>query len=210
MEGVVEINGIELHPPIPPIVNKYESGCLIIVGCGRNIWDDLSKAQALFHNSGISYHVMAINMAFMGLEGMWRSKKITIDHFVSLHKEYFALRNIYLGDLTVTHGRHIYPNTDYVWDLNRGGTGGLFALRIALVLGYHKILICGIPLNAEGRFFDPPQQDGESGCRSIEIEFDQFKSYLDLQYHGRIRSMSGYTKKIFGEPTEEWIKGRLL
>lgn len=209
MEGVCEINGIELHPPIPPIVGKY-GGHLILLGCARGVWEDLARAQKLFENTGLAYHVLALNMAFMGLEGMYRQGKISIDHFVSLHQEYFCMRSIYVRDHTITHGRKMYPNTDYVWDLNRGGTGGLFALRIAMALGYHKIILCGIPLEGNGRFFDPPDQGGDSGCTSIKIEFDQFKLYLDKQYHCRIRAMSGYTKKIFGEPTKEWITGPLL
>lgn len=209
MEGVVEMHGIELHPPIPPIVGKY-GGHLLILGCGRNVWDDLSRAQELFENTGLAYHVMAINMAFMGLEDRFRRGQISIDHFVSLHSEYHALRMIYVRDRCITHGRVMGPNTDYVWDLNRGGTGGQFALRIAMALGYHKIIICGIPLNAEGRFFDPPDQGGDSGCKSNEISFQQFKQYLDPKYHCRIRAMSGYTKKIFGEPDKEWVCGQLL
>lgn len=209
MEGVCEINGIELHPPIPPIVNRY-GGHLLIIGCGREVWDDLGRAQALFENTGIAYHVMALNMAFMGLEDMFRRGQISIDHFVSLHPEYHALRTIYVKDRCITHGRRMYPNTDYVWDLNRGGTGGAFALRIAMALGYHKIIICGIPLDANGRFFDPPWQGGDSGCKSNDISFKDIKNGLDQKYHCRIRAMSGVTKKIFGEPTKEWVTSQLL
>ena len=209
MEGICEINGIELHPPIPPIVGKY-GGHLLILGCGRTVWDDLKVAQQLFENTGLAYHVMAINMAFMGLEGMYRQQKITIDHFVSLHQEYLWLRNIYLRTNTITHGKVMAPNTDYCWDLNRGGTGGLFALRIAMALGYHKIIICGVPLEGDGRFFDAPDQGGDSGCMAVKMEFDYFKNNLDKQYHGRIRAMSGYTKKVWGEATKEWVCGQLL
>jgi len=206
MEDIQKINGVIVSPPVPPIVDQYKNGSLIILGCGRTVWDDFNRARKIFTDCNKVYQVMVINLAFMGLEDMFRRDQVTIDHFVSLHPEYFALRTIYVKDRCRTHGRRMYPNTDYVWYFADGGTSGLFALRIAVALGYYKIIICGIPLDDQGRFFDPPGQPGDSACNSIKLEFDNFKYSLVPNYNDRIRAMSGYTKKIFGEASDKWIE----
>lgn len=67
------------------------------------------------------------------------------------------------------------------------GSSTMAAIQVMLeCFGYHKAVLAGCP------------QDGP--YRRFCSEWDQLH---DLKH--RIRSMSGYTKQLFGTPTREWL-----
>jgi hypothetical protein len=85
---------------------------------------------------------------------------------------------------------------------NGGGSSGLFAVLIALELGFDKLILCGMPVDGEKRI----TSDGE-----VEVGETPYQHYRKgwilrqgiLSEH--VRSMSGWTRETFGEPTAEWL-----
>jgi hypothetical protein len=69
------------------------------------------------------------------------------------------------------------------------GSSAMLGLKIALRLGYKKIILAGVPLN-KGQYFN-----FQVGWRWI----------ADLLRCCPVRSMSGFTMEILGKYTEEWL-----
>lgn len=176
---------------------------LIIVGSGAGVWEELAEAQKMMP----AHHIMAVNFAMFGLETLNRNHmdrtqgQPYVQHWVSLVPEYFAFKPRH-GSGTTTHCRKPGPHIDYVHEdlMSQGGSGGEWAIHIALKLGYKKIILVGIPIDHRGRFYDAPgsiQYYGNGAARSIWIKNKElFKD---------VRSMSGWTAELLGKPTVEWI-----
>ncbi len=194
------IDGIVINEPIPKPQINYTCGNLVILGGGRNVWDDLKAYKELFSK----FDVMAVNdIAFQ-----FSSE---INHAVSLHPEFLQairiLRPINSLGAFSTHSNKMKNGVTFSWDIpNVGGTSSLFACKIALLMGYEKIVLCGVPLDTSGHYFDPPEGDNQNnhGYHEQTFVWQDFKR--DALKSSRVKSMSGRTKKILGYPTEEWIK----
>lgn len=79
------------------------------------------------------------------------------------------------------------------------GSSGLLAIQVALELGYEKIILCGIPLdkkaehyNYTGDWMDAPRYRS-AWTKNIGI------------LKGKVKSFNGYTERILGVPTLEWL-----
>lgn len=98
---------------------------------------------------------------------------------------------------------------DCVWNMqSAGGTSGLFAVKIALALGSSKIIICGIPMDGSGHYFDPPDaKKNNTDDFSNKAGFAPWHDVARIQIASdRVRSMSGRTAQLFGKPTKEWVQ----
>lgn len=79
------------------------------------------------------------------------------------------------------------------------GSSGLFALKVALVdLGFDKAVLCGIPLDARPHFFD------HAAWTAFDAHRAGWTEALP-QLRDRARSMSGWTSRLLGEPTQDWL-----
>ncbi len=81
----------------------------------------------------------------------------------------------------------------------KSGSSGLFACKVAIDLGFDRLVLCGIPLlKDQGRIDGKSHWNGETAFRQ---GFLQARPALA----GRARSMSGWTQTILGTPTTEWL-----
>jgi len=78
----------------------------------------------------------------------------------------------------------IAPNVPY------SGSSTLLGVKVALRFGYRKIILCGSPL-------DDPKY----------VQFRPGWLFVQDMIRDTVRSMSGWTRTILGEPTEEWLNG---
>jgi hypothetical protein len=175
---------------IPSRCGRF-SGPLLIIGGGRTIWEDVAKVTPW------KGEIMAINDVGAHFHGRIR-------HWVTLHKEYmpgwkkFRLGHNY-GDGVppMIHSHKAGDGIDTVWPIDAvGGTSGLFAVYVALLLGYDEIVLAGVPMTGDGHFFDPPWVGTEFADRANELEW---KSAIRNIFKGRVTSMSGKTR--------DWIEG---
>ena len=85
---------------------------------------------------------------------------------------------------------------------NGGGSSGLFTVLIAIELGFDKLILCGMPMDGEERI---------TSGGDIEPGLTPYQHYRKgwIQRQGilseHVRSMSGWTRETFGEPTAEWL-----
>ena len=170
---------------------------LLIVASGSGVIEEYSKAQVLCKD----YDVMAVNF------GVMVTKRI--NHLVSLHHDWMKLfsdivviANKQPRESFITYSRR--PKLDHVdkvtkWT-NEGtqkcGSSSLFAVDMAIREGYEKIILCGVPLDGKGHFYDSVKHD---------LEFMFSPVWRTYPFKDKVRSMSGLTQEILGEPTKEWL-----
>ena len=77
----------------------------------------------------------------------------------------------------------------------------MIAVRVAISLGYERVILAGVPLDNERGHFD---QKGDWD----EAQFHRttwMVRYEELA--GKVKSMSGWTRGLLGPPTLEWFNG---
>jgi len=172
----------------------------IILGGAACVWDDLARAERLCDVDC----VIAINDAGASHNGH-------LDHWVSLHPEKFQ---VWMD----RRNRRRLPPPGTVWfhrgvgerEVRRfggefqstedwGGSSGLFAVKVALEQGASHVILCGVPMDPEqGHYFDEkPWKDGRRYHAAWEKRREEMAD--------RVRSMSGWTARLLGEPDEVWL-----
>ena len=199
------INAIELGDPIPSIIHPSgDYPNMLILGGGRCVWEDYFAAREIMPTS----YVMGVN----DIAGQFKIEKM--HHAVSLHGRVLpAIRGLRLEkgccETICTHSDYPGAGITFVWKMqNSGGTSGLFALKIALALGCKKIILCGIPMDGSGHYFDPP--DVRKNFAEVFGSVSNFAPWRDVAKSqiavDRVRSMSGKTASLFKEPTKDWVE----
>lgn len=185
---------------------------LLVCGSGRCLFDDLAAASALSGGIEIAidadFDIMAVNDAYLALSG--------VRHLVSYHDEliwpWLMLKGPRFldngewkaGDGVMCHSQRENKGVDRVWAFDEGGgSSSLFGVQIGLALGYRRIILCGVPFDASGRFYFPPWQNGHDYAGSDG--WDIWEKLHDAGELANVRSMSGRTRQLLGEPEREWI-----
>jgi hypothetical protein len=193
--------------PVPEIAGRYEGKRLIICADAACVWDDLERLGAR-SNRGRGKVEME-NMDFMVVNKLGEVFPGNIEHWYSneaklLQTFEMARRNEYRNEFSCswhTHSNH--RGAKWHWPLGGHGTSGLSAILVGLLLGYERIVLCGMPL-------DDGPHNGEPPWRSCKFESAEvadtvgggiskpWKYAIDHAFQGRVRSMSGRTKKWLG------------
>lgn len=166
-----------------------------IIGGAASVWEDLQRLQAL---SEID-EVFAVNHVGMKYSGK-------IDHWVTIHSEFMQ------DWLEVRAARHFntprciwfssegnHPNIPHQTSEEWGGSSGLLAAKIALELGFERIVLCGIPVEASAKHFLYEQE--WDGAQRYQRAWELHAAELT----GKVRSMSGWTARLLGQPDEFWL-----
>lgn len=175
--------------PLPEIAGSY-SGILRILGGGRQVWQDAEDYQP-------NGDVMAINDVGMYWPG-------PLEHWYSNHANHLPIwaqarsfRKV-MKDHPVKHIHSCYEGRGLIrWPFGGSGTSALNSIYVSLGLGYEEIVLCGIPLDNSGNFFDP-HWVGSNFVR--EAHHDVWEFARDQVFDGRVKSMSGMSKQMLGAP----------
>jgi hypothetical protein len=183
---------------VPVSAGTY-SGCVRVIGSGHTMWDDWKRSEELMPGTD----TIGINFA-----GMVHPN---LTHLFSWHpKQISAIKAWRMAewpdDKSIVHSvNHHKTNCcsriDQVWNFN-GATSvsGMTACELAWLLGYRRIALVGVPQDSGGYFYKP--QDNKD-------MYDKFRKReafkLNELINGCVRSFSGYTKQVLGEPDEEWL-----
>ncbi|WKL57244.1 hypothetical protein Q1W73_16500 [Asticcacaulis sp. ZE23SCel15] len=168
----------------------------LCLGGARGVWDEYRVACDLVGDA--PHRVVACNFAGV----MCRDR---IDAWVSLHPEYF---DGWRADRRVWGGNQDYQAFSGFGKASIGleivrsrwfGSSGLYMAQIATErLGADKIILCGVPMN---------DRDGHIHWSG---EWDHAYHYRDgfLAARGaglNMKSMSGWTRELFGAPDYTWL-----
>lgn len=181
------------------------SGRLVVCGSGRCLWDDLKALQAKVDPVSLQY--MAVKQSGMYLPFRFQhwsgAHGERFQWMVPLRREgyYFhgfdaegrrGVKPQKLG--AMIHSEKSWPLVTHVWPSKMTGTSALFAVRVGLALGYDEIILCGIPLDKTGRFYDAPW---DAGVDLNIVDMREWEAYSHV-LQGRVRSMSGRTRELLG------------
>lgn len=128
--------------------------------------------------------------------------------WATLHPERFwcwqrkrSLKGLNEDYVAVAHKDHANTRIDRIQNEFWSGTSGLYLCQVALLLmGYDKVIACGMPLSDGPHYFDnKPWEAAQPYRRGWKEAFGQ------REVRGRIKSMSGWTRELCGEPTREWL-----
>lgn len=181
---------------------------LIIAGSANCVWDDLEKLITKRHWE-CTDDVMCINDMIMHFPG-------DIAHCVScdapmLSKWWAARRPPYRSRFNKKPRFHTVDNWQGVpnvksWSFQGGGTSGLLAANIAVELGYEEIILCGIPIDNTPHYWQAHWEkcnfQREIADDMGRIRGDGRRYWINAaeRFDGKVKSMSGYTKKLLGAP----------
>lgn len=173
--------------------------CLVLGG-GANVWKDVATARTLGEFVGC----VACNDA--GVD--WPEH---LDAFVSLHPpKVQAWRNrreakghppakVYIANAQDVGVDRVEP---YRWpEMKTSGSSGLYATKIALELGFDRVVLCGVPLTNEAHYFD------SKAWKQANSFKEAWLAVKDARLLGRVKSFSGWTAEQLGTPTALWLAG---
>ena len=178
---------------------------LIIVGSGRCVWDDLEKLwpitddvmcinDVIMHYPGVIHHCFSCDGPM--LKNWWNARRPTHKNYHQSSPQFHTVNN------TMPVGKDVKK-----WDWKGGGTSGLGACFVGLWLGYDDIILCGVPIDNSGHYFDPDWEktnfQREIANSEGHIRGDGRRFWVNAaenHFKGRVKSMSGFTKKLLGEP----------
>lgn len=175
----------------------------LVLGSARCMWDDVERALDLTEFDGV--------VAAKGVGEVWPGH---LDAWVTLHPEkirksidarsragYPRCLRVFAHKTDAHSRRYVTDPVPYKFDSqNNSGSSGLFAVKVALEhLGFDRVVLCGMPLDrSQGRL---DGLDLWHGSNTFEKGFrESFPLIKD-----RVRSMSGVTKQLLGEPTVQWL-----
>lgn len=164
---------------------------LIIVGSAPCMNDDLQKARALIGNRPVNYMVIGLSTA-RTYDGPVTFA--VIGHCGNLPEirrllEQKGAKNYKTIDYHANAGIDIIEP-----DPSPSGSSSLIGTFAAISMGYRKIILAGCPLSGVTSHGDP--------CDEYHPGWDSKKDELI----GIVKSMSGWTKGLLGEPTAKWIE----
>jgi hypothetical protein len=180
----------------------HEGGRLaVVVGSAPCRDDDLERLN------GAAADFIAVNRAGIVLP--------RVDHWISIHGEFLVKdldRRIAAGrDLPrVVVGNFMNGNHDQRlvrWEVcPYPGSSSMYAVRWALFWGYRRIVLCGVPLTGDQTLH--PDGTTTKECKGYHVYYDGWEVVMKRipELTDYVRSMSGWTRETFGEPTREFLE----
>jgi hypothetical protein len=176
----------------PPFLYRHAGPALV---CG-NAWclaGDLARARAIYPDApAIAVNGAAALVKAVALYSKHPDRLISwgwIDAQMDLHDEFKV------------HGSRAQPRMPWVqhwWPDARGGGGSAWGARkLAWLMGFDPVILCGAPLTP-GNYADHKPgvlmtQEAVIGRFRREIE-------AEPEWHAGVTSMSGWTEEFFGAP----------
>ena len=176
----------------PPYRYRHGGPC-IVAGSAFCLPDDLRRARAIVGD----VPVIAVNAA---------AREVRALFLFSQHAEQFVKRGWVrhqrkkFGDGFTVHsvGHSHVPNVDYWWSIKRSGGSGWNARKVALLVGFDSVVLCGCPLSP-GPYVGKHNLGGlMHRVDVVDTLFGQIEA--DTAWHDGAYSMSGRTRKLLGEP----------
>lgn len=179
------------------LLSRPRKATLLLVADGAGVFDDLER----FWSFGIDHDVGCIN-------NIAKVFPCSFEHFFAGDSHDGDMRTVCvnLGPDVLTHCYNPMSETFAVrWfkeNVGWFGTTSMFAIYVALCLGYYRIVLAGAPLDGSGRWYE---DDYERGNYDHAIHIWRWKQFRWRPWAGFVRSLSGNTAKILGQPTNDWL-----
>lgn len=191
------------------------AGMLLVLGCGRCLWDDLARLEAILP----AYHLprdwdraqkrpggrRAAGLAVMATNRAGLLYPGPIDHWTGYADLIWHLQQARAR--MDPNKMHLHSTTPYPkvfwWQIKRsGGTVAMLAAKMGLDLGYTRVILAGCPLDNSGYFYGPPA----GSAYFINLAVHALWQAMAPDLEGRVRSLSGFTRQWLGAPDPDWLR----
>ena len=171
--------------------------CILVAGA-RCVFDDLAQyGIKMGGHLPMLTDVMTVNDIVMHLP-------LPVAHHYSndhrLIQSQLTVRKVRcVGNEPLSHSCRVGATFNWPWPGH--GTSALGATYTALALGYDSIVLCGVPLDNSGHYFDPPsvRTTFTEQVSSNNGELQYWSASTPL-FDDKVRSMSGRTAALLGQP----------
>jgi hypothetical protein len=170
----------------------------LVLGGASNVYEDIKAALALF-TPNVIVAVKDIAITYPN-----------VDHWVTYHPERLV------KELSLRRKRGLTdPKAIWTYDANRvhpsinipvkctphiGGSSGLMGMVVGCQVA-GKAVLCGIPMDPKLKHFARPKPKGWPEAKFYR---QAWLKHVPAYKH-RVRSMSGWTREVFGAPTAAWL-----
>lgn len=170
----------------------------MILAGGRCVWDDVMKASQFTEG----WEVMLVNDIIMHWPYRFHHAYSNDHHW--LHRWISARRPQHQrndGDFLV-HTCTVGTGREIIWPWPGHGTSSLNAVYTGIALGYDQIVLCGVPLDSSGHYFDPPwvKSNFHNEVKDRDGKPRYWENAARTVFDGKVKSMSGRTRDLLGEP----------
>lgn len=177
----------------------------MIAGTGKTLWDDLEPFRAPARTpAGLrpNWDLMTINVATVIIP-------LKIQHVYSNHAESIQA---WIDGRCARWKRQCKPightgnrnhRGNVFWGTPMQGTSALNACIVGHLMGYQRIVLCGVPLDDEGHVYDPPWNK-TSFTKEVPDRGDALRFWDMAKALGNVSSMSGRTKQYLGGFDFKW------
>lgn len=189
-----------------------KSDLVLVCGDGNTLPEDV----AAFESFGIDHDVFCINRSMLYFQR-------PINHWAAIDAEESAWFSENLTEKVVPPGGRVLRHTigvcplgyDIFWKVDQdfendkqrhiwSGNSGYFGILAALKMGYAKVVVAGMPLNTKSHWYEPDDIPGPNWVgQTYRTWMDFAAEHPDAH---KVRSMSGYSKYIFGEVSKQWLQ----
>lgn len=163
-----------------------------MAGFAACLFDDLANARAVVGD----VPVIAINGAASAVKAL-----ILFSQHPERFKEarWIEKQKVFGNDFTVhARGEGSLPWVDYWWQTTGGGGSAWHARKVATLMGFDRVILCGCPLEP-GPYVGNHNIGGFMHQQNVVDDlFDYVKS--DKDWHKGAYSMSGRTRELLGAP----------
>lgn len=181
---------------------KPKKDVLLIVGDASGAIEDISA----FLDFGVAFDTMCINYSPKLIR--W-----PIQHFIAGDSHLPDMQAI---AASMTNGciKHCWNpksvNFDVRWIKNSAqgwnGTTANLGIRIGLILGYLRIVLAGIPMDNSGNWYQSVIADDDvKQGKDHRAHLWKWIEIATRPIARMIRSMSGNTADMFGQPDKDWL-----
>ena len=191
----------------PQGLKPSDNEVLLIVGDATGVMDDLAKFIEICPDG---FDTMAINYSAKLIP--WQ-----IQHFIAgdSHMEDMQRMAQRLPDECLKHCWNPKSDGFNIRWLKNGitgwnGTTANLGIKIGIALGYTRIVLAGVPMDDSGNWYCRliPDDDIKQG-KDHRSHLWKWNEIASRPISRLIRSMSGNTAELLGQPTREWIEEAL-
>jgi hypothetical protein len=181
----------------------------LVIGCSAYVWEEVDAAKRLFAPDAF----YCVKLAGVHFAYPHRFTWVTLhpefmDDYeaqrkaLGLHSDYEIVAP--LPNEVGMHGKkgNIARRVSYRYPgMSSSASSGGYAAKVALDDGFDRVVLAGVPMDPAASHFTRGkpwlQRD------SFTIGFQKSVPH----FAGRVRSMSGWTKELLGEPDPAWLNG---
>lgn len=179
-----------------PPYSLSHSGPVLVCGNAWCLFEDIERAQAFFG----PVPAIAVNGAAQHVKAVALYSKHP-RRFVERGFDWIDRQQRRFGDGFTVHGSRFQPGmpwVDHWWEDARGGGGSAWGARkIASLMGFAPVILCGAPLVPGGYAGNPIAKvmRQEAVVENLRREIES-----DADWHEGVLSMSGWTAEFLGRP----------